>query len=159
MRPCGIGATEPCFPSVASCTVYPRWKTVVISDPRHRPDPGTQRRRCALFAAPLTDQAAPTVIRTHLSPEVIRHDRTAPVTLTAHVSGRTGQTFKSGGPNRVCRLDGSPETNPSTGLRRGPNLVPHVRPAPHRSKGCTTDVSCRTTATTATSPPTPCMRR
>ena len=35
--------------------------------------------------------------------------------------GRTGQTFKSGGPNRVCRFYGSPGINPATGLRRGPN--------------------------------------
>jgi len=34
---------------------------------------------------------------------------------------RTGQTFKSGGPNRVCRFYGSPDINPATGLRRGPN--------------------------------------
>jgi serine protease len=34
---------------------------------------------------------------------------------------RTGQTWKSGGPNRVCRFYGSQETNPATGTRRGPN--------------------------------------
>jgi len=34
---------------------------------------------------------------------------------------RTGQTFRSGGPNRVCRFYGSPDTDPQTGLRRGPN--------------------------------------
>jgi len=34
---------------------------------------------------------------------------------------RTGQQFKSGGPSRVCRFYGSPETDPSTGKRRGPN--------------------------------------
>ena len=34
---------------------------------------------------------------------------------------RTGQTWKSGGPNRVCRFYGSIEINPVTGLRRGPN--------------------------------------
>jgi uncharacterized delta-60 repeat protein len=34
---------------------------------------------------------------------------------------RTGQTFKSGGPNRVCRFYGSPEIDPATQKRRGPN--------------------------------------
>jgi hypothetical protein len=34
---------------------------------------------------------------------------------------RTGQTFKSGGPNRVCRFYGSPEIDPVTQKRRGPN--------------------------------------
>ncbi|MBK8741959.1 MAG: hypothetical protein IPM02_21710 [Betaproteobacteria bacterium] len=34
---------------------------------------------------------------------------------------RTGHTWKSGGPDRVCRFYGSPEINPATGLRRGPN--------------------------------------
>jgi len=34
---------------------------------------------------------------------------------------RTGQSFNSGGPNRVCRFYGNPETNPATGARRGPN--------------------------------------
>lgn len=34
---------------------------------------------------------------------------------------RTGQTWKSGGPNRVCRFYGSPDTNPATGSRAGPN--------------------------------------
>ncbi|MEO8137353.1 MAG: hypothetical protein ABI831_25645 [Betaproteobacteria bacterium] len=34
---------------------------------------------------------------------------------------RTGKTFKSGGPSRVCRLYGSPEIDPATGMRRGPN--------------------------------------
>ena len=34
---------------------------------------------------------------------------------------RTGQTFKSGGPSRVCRFYGSPDINPATGQRRGPN--------------------------------------
>ena len=34
---------------------------------------------------------------------------------------RTGETFKSGGPNRVCRFYGNPDINPVSGLRRGPN--------------------------------------
>lgn len=34
---------------------------------------------------------------------------------------RTGETFRSGGPNRVCRFYGSPETDAVTGARRGPN--------------------------------------
>ena len=34
---------------------------------------------------------------------------------------RTGQSWKSGGPNRVCRFYGSPDINPATGTRRGPN--------------------------------------
>ena len=34
---------------------------------------------------------------------------------------RTGETFKSGGPNRVCRFYGSPDIDPATGSRRGPN--------------------------------------
>ncbi|MBP8295515.1 MAG: hypothetical protein KAX84_05360 [Burkholderiales bacterium] len=34
---------------------------------------------------------------------------------------RTGQTFKSGGPNKVCRFYGNPDLNPATGTRRGPN--------------------------------------
>ena len=34
---------------------------------------------------------------------------------------RTGYTFKSGGPNKAGRFYGSPETNPQTGLRLGPN--------------------------------------
>ena len=33
----------------------------------------------------------------------------------------TGQTWKSGGPDRVCRFYGSPDINPATGSRRGPN--------------------------------------
>jgi uncharacterized delta-60 repeat protein len=34
---------------------------------------------------------------------------------------RTGKTFKSGGPSRVCRFYGSPDIDPATGMRRGPN--------------------------------------
>lgn len=34
---------------------------------------------------------------------------------------RTGSTFKSGGPNRVCRFYGTIDIDPATGLRRGPN--------------------------------------
>ncbi|MBK9607775.1 MAG: hypothetical protein IPO58_15585 [Betaproteobacteria bacterium] len=34
---------------------------------------------------------------------------------------RTGQAWKSGGPNRVCRFYGSPDIVAATGLRRGPN--------------------------------------
>ena len=34
---------------------------------------------------------------------------------------RTGSTFKSGGPSRVCRFYGSTTIDPATGLRRGPN--------------------------------------
>jgi len=34
---------------------------------------------------------------------------------------RTGQTFKSGGPSRVCRFYGSPDLDAATGQRRGPN--------------------------------------
>lgn len=34
---------------------------------------------------------------------------------------RTGQTWRSGGPNRVCRFYGSPDINPATGSRAGPN--------------------------------------
>lgn len=34
---------------------------------------------------------------------------------------RTGQTWKSGGPNRVCRFYGSPDVSPATGSRAGPN--------------------------------------
>jgi serine protease len=34
---------------------------------------------------------------------------------------RTGATWKSGGPNRVCRFYGSLDINPATGTRRGPN--------------------------------------
>lgn len=34
---------------------------------------------------------------------------------------RTGKSWKSGGPNRVCRSYGSTDINPATGLRRGPN--------------------------------------
>ena len=34
---------------------------------------------------------------------------------------RTGSTFKSGGPARVCRFYGSIDIDPATGLRRGPN--------------------------------------
>jgi len=34
---------------------------------------------------------------------------------------RTGSAWKSGGPARVCRFYGSPETDPATNQRRGPN--------------------------------------
>lgn len=34
---------------------------------------------------------------------------------------RTGEAFKSGGPNRVCRFYGSPDIDPVSGTRRGPN--------------------------------------
>ena len=34
---------------------------------------------------------------------------------------RTGETFKSGGPTKVCRFYGNPDINPATGARRGPN--------------------------------------
>jgi len=34
---------------------------------------------------------------------------------------RTGQTFKSGGPDKAGRFYGNPEANPATGARRGPN--------------------------------------
>ena len=34
---------------------------------------------------------------------------------------RTGQTWKSGGPDRVCRFYGSTDIDPATGQRRGPN--------------------------------------
>jgi hypothetical protein len=34
---------------------------------------------------------------------------------------RTSNSFKSGGPSRVCRLYGSLEIDPATGMRRGPN--------------------------------------
>lgn len=34
---------------------------------------------------------------------------------------RTNQTFKSGGPTKVCRFYGNPDINPATGTRRGPN--------------------------------------
>ena len=34
---------------------------------------------------------------------------------------RTGNKWKSGGPNRVCRFYGSPDIVAATGLRRGPN--------------------------------------
>ena len=34
---------------------------------------------------------------------------------------RTGQTFNSGGPSRVCRFYGSPDIDSATGMRRGPN--------------------------------------
>jgi len=34
---------------------------------------------------------------------------------------RTGEAWNSGGPDRVCRFYGSPELDPATGLRKGPN--------------------------------------
>ena len=34
---------------------------------------------------------------------------------------RTGEAWKSGGPSRVCRFYGSPDLDPATGQRRGPN--------------------------------------
>ena len=83
----------------------------------------------AYMAARLIGAETTTVVVEFYNSTLVHYFITADPNEAAAIDGgaagpgweRTGKTFKSGGPSRVCRFYGSPDIDPATGMRRGPN--------------------------------------